>query len=204
MITSLQTIPIPKPSHEIHACDATLVPRARMPLEPGRMLGGFFSPGDDIARLTQRTTWFAGTVISLFAEHCVQAAQARERNVQHLSTMFMLHVGDLIAANEEDDHLKVPALLELIEQSLKKLKPPSQSETWLVPVHLSSHWTLLEIRWDLKQLRFYDSLPDRPKAMNDSATVQTRAQVLLQILRDYFHQPFIRSEEWIWIDEKVS
>ncbi|KDQ13387.1 hypothetical protein BOTBODRAFT_33700 [Botryobasidium botryosum FD-172 SS1] len=118
--------------------------------------------------------------------------------------MFMLHVGDVIAANEEDNHLKVPALLELIGQNLKKLKSPGQSGTWLVPVHLSSHWTLLEIRWDLKQFRFYDSLPDRPKAMSDSTTVQTRAQVLLQILRDYFGQHFIKLEEWTWIGEKRS
>lgn len=74
---------------------------------------------------------------------------------------------------------------------------------WLIPVHLSSHWTLLEIRWDMKQLRFYDSLPDRLEARGDNTTVQVRAQVLLEILRDFFDQRHIDPNDWQWIPEKV-
>lgn len=36
--------------------------------------------------------------------------------------MFMVHIGDLICAHEEEDHPKVQALMELIGQNLMKVR----------------------------------------------------------------------------------
>lgn len=63
-------------------------------LEQDRALGSFSAPGFCIRRLDSATSWLDGTVMTLFAESRISLIR-KERNVDHLPTIFMSHLGDL-------------------------------------------------------------------------------------------------------------
>lgn len=76
--------------------------------------------------------------------------------------------------------------------------------SWLIPAHVPDHWTLLEIRWDLQELRHYDSLPTRSGADRETREVRIKARVFLQILRDWMgYQILSETKDWKWVEESV-
>lgn len=77
------------------------------------------------------------------------------------------------------------------------------SVSWLIPVLLSEHWTLLELRWDLEQIRHYDSKTERDDAYADAYVIKKQARALLQILRSWFGHHHVNPDNWEWIGEKV-
>lgn len=77
-----------------------------------------------------------------------------------------------------------------------------QSERWLIPTHVHQHWVLLEVRWDLCQFHFYDSMPDCDSAKRDAELVEMKAWLFLQVLRDWLGCP-IDVESWEWVVEQV-
>ncbi|KDQ08429.1 hypothetical protein BOTBODRAFT_179918 [Botryobasidium botryosum FD-172 SS1] len=96
----------------------------------------------------------------------------------------MADMGDLIIAQKAGDQEKVSTLLETMCKSMRKI-----------------FLLMLEVRWDRQELRYYDSLPERPAAIEDAIGVAEKARFLLHIVRDCLDQD-LKIEKWTWVDEK--
>lgn len=86
------------------------------------------------------------------------------------------------------NHLQVPA--------------PSQATKWLIVVHIESpqHWVLLEVRWQTRQLLFYDSL-----AATASYALRVKALSLILLeLCEGLYTCDLDVAAWTWIGETVS
>lgn len=76
-----------------------------------------------------------------------------------------------------------------------------ESDKWLVVVHVEvpRHWTLLEVRWLPKELRFYDSFST---ASGYALIVKKQAMALLKICEEAFDCE-LELSKWRWIGEQV-
>jgi hypothetical protein len=81
--------------------------------------------------------------------------------------------------------------------------PPSEGRVWLVPAHVPDHWTLVAICWELAEIRFYDSLPERTSATADEKVVRELIWVLLKVLVNHFGV-ILDLSGWTWVSELVS
>ena len=81
--------------------------------------------------------------------------------------------------------------------------PLSEGGVWLVPAHVPDHWTLVAICWELAEIWFYDSLPERTSAMADEKVVQELIWVLLKVLVNHFGV-ILDLLGWIWVSKSVS
>lgn len=82
-----------------------------------------------------------------------------------------------------------------------QVPPPSTARKWLIVVHIESpqHWTLLEVRWRKRELRFYDSL-----AAHGSYDLLVKSSVLgLLALCEQLYNCSLHVESWNWIGEQV-
>jgi hypothetical protein len=58
------------------------------------------------------------------------------------------------------------------------------------------------MQWDKKELRFYDSLPDRSDAVKHAKDVEEAARALLLILECWLNI-HCSCSEWKWVAEQV-
>ncbi|KDQ13391.1 hypothetical protein BOTBODRAFT_374294 [Botryobasidium botryosum FD-172 SS1] len=104
----------------------------------------------------------------------------------------------MIAQKKGERH-RLSRLKDLIAQALNRVDSPKESAMWLIPILQAKHWTLVELRWDLNELRHYDSKPQRETARQDAYIVEKWTRAFLEILHTWFDQP---RRSWIWIGEK--
>ena len=74
---------------------------------------------------------------------------------------------------------------------------PSTADRWLIPAHIEfpQHWTLVEIAWNSREMRFYDSF----SAVGGYALELERViRGLLHICEEVFEID-LALESWTWV-----
>ncbi|KZV95362.1 hypothetical protein EXIGLDRAFT_707368 [Exidia glandulosa HHB12029] len=137
--------------------------------------------------MERRTGWLSGS-------------RVKNPRIGVLHSTFLVDVGDYInsvAAHDERNAVKQKAWI------LKKLRkvPDAQTATkWLVVSHITApqHWTLVEVHWGSKQLRFYESFAAEGRY---DIEVKMRMLAVLDLCQEFF--PFaVKTKEWQWIGEQ--
>ncbi|KZV96305.1 hypothetical protein EXIGLDRAFT_765408 [Exidia glandulosa HHB12029] len=164
----------------------------------------FSCDDDDFVRMTDRTAWLSGTGLAVFADIQLKRARAERHPVALAADLvhpeLFWDIVNFQAALEEGKDNEAQANKECVFRKLAKTLHPNLSEKWLVLSHIvrPQHWTLVELRWRAREIRFYDSFS---KAGGYAADVEERTRILLSLCEEHY-KIVLRPEEWQWIGEE--
>ena len=83
-----------------------------------------------------------------------------------------------------------------------QLPPPDKAGTWIIVAHVETpqHWTLVEVCWLTRELRFYDSFSNED---GYARRIEDTARTFLTVCEQIYRCDLSPSA-WKWVPEKVS
>lgn len=168
--------------------------------EAGRRCGPYWCDGSEVLRFVSRSAWVSGDGLAVLAENMMDGLDRGTIGILP-STVFR-DVKDYKKAAKENRADREAALEKHIRSKLAvaRVPNPASAKKWLVIVHVErpQHWTLLEICWQEKTLKLYDSFATRA---GYPEKVKKCAFIFLSICERIYKASF-SSKDWTWQPEQ--